>query len=128
MKLKIPSSSSRLGQKGERLAEAFLKKHSYSIISRGYRSSYGEIDLIARQGPVLCFIEVKTRMNSGFGRPEEALTRSKISKISRTALEYIRKNKLHGITVRFDVVAVSYESGRPELQLIQGAFESDISD
>lgn len=128
MKRKTPTPSSRLGQKGEKLAEAFLKKKRYRIITRRYRCHYGEVDIIARQGPVLCFIEVKTRSDSAFGPPEEALTRAKIRKLSQTALEYIRKKKLEGHPVRFDVVTVRYNSDAPEMSLIKGAFESSVGD
>jgi putative endonuclease len=128
MKLKRVTPRSRLGQKGEKEAEGFLKKHRYRIITRRYQCRYGEIDLIARQGKNLCFIEVKTRRDAHFGSPEEALTKAKIRKISLTAKEYIRKKKLEDHPVRFDVVTVRYENGEPVISLIKGAFESATGD
>ena len=117
-----------LGGKGEKAAEKYLRKNHYRILTRRFRTKSGEIDIIARQGPVLCFIEVKTRSDMAFGPPEEALTITKIKRISKAAQAYIQKKKLWDTPVRFDVVTVNYDSEKPEVTLIKGAFESGLKE
>ncbi len=111
-----------IGKKGEEIARSYLEKNGYEIITANYRTKYGEIDLIARDGKTLVFIEVKTRTQIKFGSPFDALTESKRLNISRVALHYLMT---HGGTEqpsRFDVVAV-----RPgedvEVEIVRNAFD-----
>jgi putative endonuclease len=114
-----------LGERGERLAEEYLKSRGYKIVERNFRIKLGEIDLIARHKDCVCFIEVKTR--AGFAVPQEAVSRLKQRKLIRMAQAYL-KSKFGTIDIRsrFDVVAVEERVGQsPRIELIVNAFETD---
>jgi len=114
--------SMKLGEKGEGLAVKFLKKKGYRIVEQNYKSNIGEIDIIALDGSVLVFIEVKTRESIGFGLPFESVDRRKRRKIANVALSYLKRfDDLP--PCRFDVVSIHYENGRAECELIMDAFE-----
>lgn len=112
----------RLGDKGEGLAAKFLQKKGFAILEQNYKTRAGEIDIIAMDGGTLVFVEVKTRENLYYGRPFEAVTSLKRRKISNAAMLYLKRLKIIP-PCRFDVVSIFYERGRPELELIQDAFE-----
>ena len=114
------------GRRGEALAAKFLKDQGFSILSRGFRTRYGELDIVAREGPVLCFVEVKTRTQPDFGSPLEAVTPAKIRRLAQSAQVYLAKKKLSAVPVRFDVVAVVESSAGVELELFRGAFENPL--
>ncbi|NVL89942.1 MAG: YraN family protein [Desulfobacterales bacterium] len=111
------------GESGETLAIKFLKKHGYKIIEQNYRCKLGEIDIIARNGRVLVFIEVKARRTDRFGEPKWAVTPRKQRKISMVALEYLKKTKQMDKKARFDVVAIRLLPGGPDIEVIKNAFE-----
>ncbi|MGD9023130.1 MAG: YraN family protein [Deltaproteobacteria bacterium] len=123
--LKSPVSDERCqtGKTGEALAVRALKKNGYRIIARNYRCKLGEIDIIAQDGEVLAFVEVKARRTDEFGGPKWALTPKKQRKVSMVALEYLRKTRQMGRRSRFDVVAVRLISERPDIEIIKNAFE-----
>ncbi len=113
-----------LGERGERLAENYLKARGYKILERNFRIKLGEIDLIARHGDSICFVEVKTR--AGFDVPQEAVSRPKQRRLIRMAQAYL-KSKFDTIDIRsrFDVVAVEEREGlSPRIELIANAFEA----
>ncbi len=105
------------GEEAERLARDFLRQQGYEIIAERYRWRGGEIDLIARDGDQLVFIEVRSRSKELFGLPEETITHQKRHKILLTAQHYLARYPTH-LDVRFDVVALS--GGR--LRLYKDAF------
>lgn len=111
-----------LAQKGEDLAEDFLKRNKYKIISRNYRNRYGEIDIIARQKDTLCFIEVKTRSTEQFGSPQEAVDTHKQHKLSQVALQYLKENCLLDRPARFDTLAIYVQDKQIKIELIKDAF------
>ena len=111
-----------LGEKGEGLAEKFLRKNGYKILQRNFKAKTGEIDIIANHGEYLVFIEVKSRKSLQYGQPFEAVTRHKRRKIKNTALLYLKKLK-EIPPCRFDVVSVYYDHDRVELEIIKDAFE-----
>lgn len=113
----------KLGEKGEGLAVKFLKKKGYRIVEQNYKTNIGEIDIIAFDGSVLVFIEVKTRESIGFGLPFESVNRRKRRKIINVALSYLKRFE-DLPQCRFDVVSIYYENGRAECELIQDAFEA----
>ena len=113
----------RLGEKGEGVAVKFLRKRGYKIIVQNFKTRIGEIDIIARDGETLAFIEVKTRESIEYGRPFEAVNRFKKKKIVNVALLYLKRFK-EIPPCRFDVVSIYYENGRPEVELITDAFEA----
>ena len=113
-----------LGETGEGIATKFLEKNSYKILHKNYRRKFGEIDIIAREGDYLVFVEVKTRKTTSHGHPLEAVTYKKQRQISRVAQCYLAENNLFDTAARFDVVSVIV-SGDNEVtvELIQNAFD-----
>ena len=94
------------GQWGEELVCGYIHEIGMQILKRNYRCGREEIDIIARDGDVTVFIEVKQRENTLKGLPQEAVTRFKQRAIIRTALGYMKQNHLLNSRVRFDVAAV----------------------
>jgi len=111
------------GKKGEVLAKSYLVKNGYQILETNYRCPLGEIDLIARDGQDLVFVEVKTRTSRELGYPEQAVGAKKQRKISQLALFYLQQKNLMNTGVRFDVVAVTIAGASPEIKLIKNAFD-----
>ncbi|MFP4036234.1 MAG: YraN family protein [Desulfobacteraceae bacterium] len=110
-----------LGRSGEDLAVARLQALGYRIIERNYRSRLGEIDLVARDGGRLVFVEIKTRL----GPAEEAkaaVDRNKQRRLRRLALSYMKEKGCPEAPCRFDVVAVGLASDRAQVQVIRNAF------
>ncbi len=110
------------GRKYEDMACEYLKKNGFSIIERNYRSVTGEIDIIAREGKSLVFVEVKGRKNEKFGSPLEAVNKPKQLKIIKTAICFVKQNKMCSEKIRFDVVGIS--SG-DKIEHIKDAFQSE---
>jgi len=94
------------GKIGEDIARTYLKQNGYTIIKSNFKNKIGEIDLIAKEGDVLVFIEVKYRKNTTFGLPREAVNLEKQRKIRLVAMSYINKYKLHNAPCRFDVLEI----------------------
>ncbi len=94
-----------IGQKGENIATRYLRLRLYKILERNYRRKTGEIDIIAKKGGYIIFIEVKYRNNTDKGLPREAVTPFKQRQIKRTAEMYILENKLD-CNMRFDVIEI----------------------
>ena len=118
-----PSDPRRqLGDHGEDLAAAALKKQGYKILERNFVTPLGEIDLIARQGQVLVVVEVKTRRGSSFGAPQDAVHPGKQGRLRRLADYYLKAKRLTGTPVRFDVVAVTLAGDEPQVEIIPDAF------
>ncbi|HAL49947.1 MAG: Endonuclease [Candidatus Uhrbacteria bacterium GW2011_GWD2_41_121] len=99
----------QFGNLAEKLAARFLVSKGMKIIKRQYRTRAGEIDLIARDGNEIVFVEVKARRGHQFGYPEESVTSSKLRKIQTTAELYLQKHCLLGSSYRIDVVAIEYQ-------------------
>ena len=119
----MTTKNQQFGKKSESLAVDCLKKNGYKIIQQNYRTKVGEIDIIAKQGKSLVFIEVKARKSSRFGAPELAVTPKKQRKISMTALYYLKSTKQSNIKARFDVVAIKSTSNGPDVKITKNAFE-----
>ncbi len=113
-----------LGRKGENLAADYLKQHGFSIVMRNYRQKTGEIDIIARDGDCLVFVEVKTRNSVQYGMPYEAVTPRKQMQISRTALDYLTRNKLADQAARFDIISILIKKdGKADIEHLPDCFE-----
>lgn len=95
-----------LGNKGEELASNFLIKKGYKIIDRNFRSTNGEIDIIAIDKKEIVFVEVKTRRNMLYGEAIDAITPIKKKHILNTAKFYLYKNNLRKVPIRFDIIEV----------------------
>lgn len=92
-------------KKGERLARENLKEKGYQIIAQNYQNKYGEIDLIAKQGKVLVFIEVRTKKGEQFGSPEDTLNQKKLKKICLNAKAYVKIKNWTG-PYRIDAICI----------------------
>jgi putative transposase len=117
-----PSTRRALGDAGEDLAAAALKKQGYKILARNYLTPLGEIDLVARQGKTVIFVEVKTRTGHGYGSPQEAVHPAKQARLRRLAAYYLKQQRLGEAAVRFDVVGITLADGVPRVEIIQDAF------
>jgi putative endonuclease len=113
-----------LGKTGEDLACGELERRGYAIVARRYRRRGGELDIIARDGPTLVFIEVKARDGRAFGEAAEAVTRLKQHRIAQLAVDYMTRHHLSGCACRFDVVSIHFDSGRAEIEVFQNAFDA----
>ena len=107
----------------EDTAAGFLKAKGYKILERNYKNKFGEIDIIALEGGVTCFLEVKARRCLKCGAPQEAVTALKQRQICRVAVNYLKDKNLLTHPARFDVVALEYKGNLPEISLIRDAFE-----
>jgi putative endonuclease len=112
-----------LGQSGENIACDELRRRGYAILERRYRTRFGEIDIIAREGETTVFVEVKTRVGGDFGDGAEAVTPWKQRRIAQMAVDYLSRRHLHDRPCRFDVVTVDYSTGRPRVDVIPHAFD-----
>jgi putative endonuclease len=110
------------GRSGEQRAVRYLKKSGYQILETNYRNRIGEIDIIAKEGDTLVFVEVKTRNLRFFVHPKEAVTRKKQLKICRVAQYWLKSNQKTGARARFDVVAILSDRHTHEIELIKNAF------
>jgi len=113
-----------LGARGEDIAAAFLKGQRFTIIERNFRCKMGEVDIIARDGKTVVFVEVKTRRSEAYGPPQAALTPFKQRQISKAALAWLAHKRLHEASARFDVIAILLREHQvPAIEHIRNAFE-----
>lgn len=112
------------GERGEDRAEALLKKHGYRIIERNYRCARGEIDIVARDGDTIAFVEVKTRSSEDFGGPKHGVDSRKQRKLTEVAEHYIAERGIRDTDLRFDVVSIVVKDGAYKTELIKDAFEA----
>lgn len=107
------------GVKGEVSAKEFLVKNGFAILDTNVSfPGVGELDIVAKDGDVLAFIEVRTRSDNAFGHPLETLTKTKISKIVRASGAYLSEHKIKCSSYRYDVVSVF----RGKTELLKDAF------
>ncbi|MCX7827390.1 MAG: YraN family protein, partial [Verrucomicrobiae bacterium] len=113
------------GERGERAAARHLRRQGYKILTRRFAGKHGEIDLVAREGEVLAFVEVKTRASDEYGDAASAVDREKRRHLVSCAREYLRLLNNPRVPVRFDVVEVYLDDDAREpreVRLIRGAF------
>lgn len=112
-----------LGKWGEDLAVAHLEQSGYVVLARNWRCRDGELDVVARVGTTLCFVEVKTRSSTAFGLPAEAVGPSKTARMRRLAGRWLTENRPGSWSgLRFDVIAVLRTPDGPQLTHLEGAF------
>ncbi len=115
----------RLGQRGERVARRFLTSQGYIIEEANVRFPVGEIDLIAREGETLCFVEVRSTASGAWGGPLGSIGERKRRRLIRAARWYLQRLRLLPPETRFDVVAIDWlPDGTPNVELVRGAFEA----
>ena len=119
-----PRSHEEVAQIGENAAARYLQSRGYAILERNYRTDLGEIDIIARQGKDLVFVEVKSRTPSNSFAPSQSVTQAKRSRLARLARVYMATRARKDERCRFDVVevAVSETGSIIAVRLIPGAF------
>ena len=114
------------GTLGEEVATQFLTSHGYRILERNFRCKGGEVDIIARdpEDTSLVFVEVKARRDLSYGVPQLAVNPFKQRQISKAALTWLGKNRLHDHNARFDVIAILLHTERPHsIEHIRNAFD-----
>lgn len=112
----------RIGRRGEADAVEYLEREGYFILERNFRAERGEIDIIAKDGNTLVFVEVKTRVRGGFGEPEEWVNQKKQTQIGKVAMGYLQEKRLEDVDCRFDVVAVTKMGEKTRIRHIEDAF------
>ena len=115
-----------LGISGENLACAELERRGYAILERRYRTKFGEIDIIAKDGPTIVFVEVKARLTPDFGGAAAAITGWKQRRIAEMAVDYLSRRRLHECPCRFDVVAIDLDPAGPRVTVYPNAFDSPV--
>jgi putative endonuclease len=117
----------KTGARGETLAYWYLRQAGYTMVARNRaaRSGAGELDLVGWDGPVLSFVEVKTRTTDAAGPPEAAVSKAKQKRIARAANEYLRRLRRKPVSYRFDIASVAWnpEAGL-QVRLIKDAFKA----
>jgi putative endonuclease len=121
----IMAIHNQLGHEGEAAAADFLQRLGYRILHRNWRSGHKELDIVAQDGDMLVVVEVKTRTNEEFGRPDEAVTPMKIRRITLSADAYVREFEID-LPVRFDVLSVEGTVPPFVIRHIQDAFYPPI--
>jgi putative endonuclease len=112
-----------VGKAGEEAAVQYLRQQGYQILERNYRCRFGEIDLIARDGQTLAFIEVKTRRSQRFGPAAAAVTIEKQRHLIKASQVYLSQKRKADELCRFDVVTIEVDSQGPRIELIKDAFQ-----
>jgi len=112
------------GRAAEDAAARFLARQGYEVVARNVWLCGAEVDLVARDGDVVVFVEVRSRSNRRFGTAAETVRARKIARVARAAQAYLALNGLSRAPARFDVVGVDMTSGAPVCTLVRGAFES----
>jgi putative endonuclease len=114
-----------LGARGEAVAARYLRRLGYRILGRQVHLPSGELDLVALDGRVIVFVEVKTRESDEHGRPDDAVTPDKQRRLTRLAVTFLKRHGLVEHPARFDVVAVTWPSGgKPRIEHFRNAFEA----
>jgi putative endonuclease len=112
-----------LGKWGEDLALKKVKKLGYQCIARNYRCPQGEVDLIARDGDTLVFVEIKTRRGRSLEYAKEAVNQRKRRQLSKVALAYMKSKGFADVRARFDVVVINLNGGEEEIEVVRNAFD-----
>ena len=117
------TSRQRLGRRSEALAAAFLNSAGYRIERTNVRFPVGEIDVVAREGEVLCFVEVRSASSGRWGGPLASVTWPKRRRLIQAARWYLTGKPMPQ-EIRFDVLAIEWEGNTPRVELIRGAFDA----
>ena len=112
------------GKTGEDLAVDELERRGYAISARRYRTKHGEIDIVARDGETIVFVEVKARTTTEFGSAAEAVTRQKQRKLVSMAVDYLTRNEIRDVPCRFDVVAIDGVGQSAAITVYPNAFDA----
>lgn len=117
------ASHHELGKKGEQLAVSFLRQKQYEILHCNWTWGRREIDIVARQGDTIVFVEVKTRSSQSFGMPEEAVHHRKAEHLLLAADRYLEQYDLQPSAIRFDIISITATAAGPqEIVHLEDAF------
>ena len=119
-----PPDRRALGREGEALAEAFLVGQGFEVLDRNHATRRGEVDLICREGDVICFVEVRSRSDERHGSPLETVGPAKARRVVAAATDWAWRHGKLEAALRFDVVSVLRGDGGPRLELVRDAFDS----
>ncbi len=111
-----------LGQFGENVAAEELERRGYEILARRYRTRHGEIDIVARDGDTIVFVEVKARATAEFGTAAEAVTAWKQRRLAAMATDYLARSRVAPCPCRFDVVAIDGMGDAMRITVYRDAF------
>lgn len=119
----MTKSTNSFGELGERIAARWLEHRGWTVLERRWRSGHRDVDIIARQGDVIAFVEVKTRAALEFGDPVEAVHARKQRSLTRSAREWMAREPSASATYRFDVIGVLLRDQRAWIKHIESAFQ-----
>ncbi|MGH9313043.1 MAG: YraN family protein [Vicinamibacterales bacterium] len=114
----------KLGKQAEDLVTRELAARGYQILQRRFRTRFGEIDIVARDGGTLVFVEVRARVGEDYGSAEDSITARKEWRMTRMAQAYLLDQRLGDVDCRFDVVAVDWSTPEPVLSVYRSAFDA----
>ncbi len=116
----------RLGSHGEQIAATYLERQGYSLVERNWRCPVGEVDIVARDGECLVFVEVRTWRSDRYGTPEASITPRKQARMLDVAQSYLQASGLDNVAWRIDVIAIEMEDFGEvrKLNHIQNAVEA----
>ncbi len=120
-----PAQRRARGREAEDLAAAFLTSGGMEILARNHAVRRGEVDLVCRDGEVLCFVEVRSRSSDTQGGPEETVDRRKARRVVAAATDWALRNGGLERSFRFDVVAITFRAEGPHIEHFRGAFDAD---
>lgn len=119
----LTSQNKPLGDRGERLAAEHLERAGWVVLARNFRVGHREVDLVARRGEVVAFVEVKTRAGLGYGHPLEAITLRKRREIQLVATIWVERHGKPDDIYRYDAVAVLIiAGGEPQIEHVEDAW------
>ena len=110
------------GGAAERKAADYLASQGFEILARNYTIRGGEVDVVAREGDFIVFVEVKYRKSPRFSLPRESVTRAKQKRVAQTAMRWLQEKGLSEANIRFDIVEVLGDS----VTLLRGAFDAAV--
>jgi putative endonuclease len=119
----VPTPS-EIGRRAEDLAAAWLATRGYVVLARNHATRHGEVDLVCRVGPLLCFVEVRSRAGTGHGSPEETVDRRKALRVVAAATDWARRHGALDDDIRFDVLAMTGSGDAVTYRLFEGAFDA----
>ncbi len=106
---RVRETTSSTGAKGESFVCKRLRERGFRILERNVREKFAEIDIVAEDGPTVCFIEVRTRKNTRLGHPAETITHHKQKSIRRAAEAFLARHDISSRPIRFDVATIIWE-------------------
>lgn len=113
------------GVTGEDIAVKYLETHGYRVLDRNYTTDIGEVDIFVTDEKTLIAVEVKSRLSLEYGTPAEAVGYQKVKKISQVTSQYVKRFRLYGVPIRYDIVEVYLKDNT--VNHIENAFDSYLN-